>query len=265
MGCREIAHFGPLGRVSKHMPGWLSSNLSFLVAQMLLNSLREDSHVYTLLAGPFLPCLSYKLWGSRTSLTRNLYGNLGYKWLCLQLSQVTQEGGEEVAFTFRHKFFSAGEPGHVGAPCNLSWCPWPYVVSNGSRHPLISTQTQMCSCSAQWWGTPMLLLQLQYQQTSKSLLCPCHSLYSYAQPFSCWRVEPALQNGPVLFLYPPGWAYVLHSNGSTARCTGLHGSAGSQSVSQFWALCSLWAVIKSAQPVSCTSPCGDSCLQHPAE
>lgn len=97
--------------------------------------------------GPFLLYLSYQLWGNRTSLTRNSYGNLGYKWLCLQLSQVTQEGGEEVAFTLRHKFFSAGEPGHVGAPFHSSWCPWARVVSDGSRHPLISTQTQMCSCS----------------------------------------------------------------------------------------------------------------------
>lgn len=67
--------------------------------------------------------------------------------MCLQLSHVTQEGGEEVAFTFRHKFFSAGEPGHVGAPFHSSWRPWARVVSDGSRHPLISTQTQMCSCS----------------------------------------------------------------------------------------------------------------------
>lgn len=141
---------------------------------MLLNSLHEDSHVYTFLAGPFLHYLSYQLWGNRTSLTRNLHGNLGYKWLCLQLSQVTQEGGEEVAFTFRHKFFSAGEPGHVGAPFHSSWSPWARVVSDGSRHPLISTQTQMYSCSVMRYTHAVG--QLQYQQIPKSLLCPCHSL-----------------------------------------------------------------------------------------
>lgn len=94
--------------------------------------------------------------------------------------------------------------------------------------------------AAQWWGTPMLLVS---SNTSRSPnLCSIPVIhYSSAQPFSHWRFEPALQDGCVLFLYPTGWTYALHSNGSTAQSTGLHGSVGSQSASQFCVPYGLWS------------------------
>jgi len=71
-----------------------STSLSFVVTQVLLNLLCEHSYGCTLPTRPFLPCVSYQLNGNRTGLTRNLYGNLGYKWLFVPAVVMSDSGGK---------------------------------------------------------------------------------------------------------------------------------------------------------------------------